>query len=229
MAETLPDDDLAIAGTIDVLLRALQGTPHGREVIRSLPDDIRGDLSAAASDHRERAVAPQTTTTPAPTRTTPTRTATRTSKGSTMPASTNQAAAGGKPTITFPKPATSKIEGNNSGLAYTNDAKAQFHQLANYFEAMHAAVVADVTEFLRANGLDGQRQVAGFAIGGSDARSTARKAAKPLKNAAADAENIAKHMGVLQRLLDGLVWDPAFAAEKAAEQAKRTNPIRLGA
>lgn len=146
-----------------------------------------------------------------------------------MPASTtSQAAAGKKPIITWPKPATSEINGNVSSAAYCNDAAFQFHQAAAYAEAMAAAVVNDMTEFLRENGLDGQRSVGPISYG-SDARSAARKAAKPLRNIAADLENIAKHFQVLKRLLDQHVWDPVQQAQAEQERAKRSAAIRIGA
>lgn len=149
--------------------------------------------------------------------------------GSKMPASTTaQAAAGKKPIITWPKPATSEINGNVSSAAYCNDAAFQFHQAAAYAEAMYAAVVNDMTDFLRENGLDGQRSVGPISYG-SDARSASRKAAKPLKNIAADLENIAKQFAMLKRNLDQHVWDPVQQAQAEQERSKRSAAIRIGA
>jgi hypothetical protein len=141
---------------------------------------------------------------------------------------TAQSAAGRRPVITFPKPATSEIGGNVSAAAYCNDGAFQFHQAATYFEAMHAAVINDMTEFLREWGLDGQRSIGPVSYG-SDARSAARKAAKPLKNIAADCENIAKQFALLKRLLDQHVWDPAEQAKAEKDRAQRSAPVRLGA
>lgn len=141
---------------------------------------------------------------------------------------TAQSAAGKKPVVNWPKPSTSEIAGNVSSAAYCNDAAFQFHQAATYAEAMHAAVVNDMTEFLREWGLDGQRSFGPLSYG-SDARSAARKAAKPLKNIAAEFENIAKNFALLKRNLDAYVWDPAEQAKAEKERSQRTAPVRLGA
>jgi hypothetical protein len=146
-----------------------------------------------------------------------------------MPASTtSQAAAGKKPIVTWPKPATSEINGNVSSAAYCNDGALQFHQAATYVEAMHAAIVNDMTEFLRENGLDGQRSIGPLSYG-SDARSAARKSAKALKNMAAELENIAKQFAMLKRDLDRYVWDPVQQAQAEQERNKRSASIRIGA
>jgi hypothetical protein len=141
---------------------------------------------------------------------------------------TNQAAAGKKPIITWPKPATSEINGNVSSAAYCNDGALQFHQAAVYAEAMYAAIVNDMTEFLRDNGLDGQRSIGPISYG-SDARSAARKAAKAMKNIAAELENIGKQLAMLKRDLDRYVWDPVQQAQAEAERNKRSAAVRIGA
>jgi len=141
---------------------------------------------------------------------------------------TSQQAAGKKPAVTWPKPATSEINGNVSSAAYCNAGAFEFHQGAAYAEAMYAAMVNDFTEFLRENGLDGQRSIGPLSYG-SDARSAARKGAKAMKNIAAELENVAKQLAMLKRDLDRYVFDPVQQAIAERERNQRTAPIRIGA
>lgn len=61
MAKQLSAEEQGSAGVINLLVEKCGGSERGRAFMKGLPDAVRGDALAAASDHRERAAKQQRT------------------------------------------------------------------------------------------------------------------------------------------------------------------------
>jgi hypothetical protein len=142
-------------------------------------------------------------------------------------ATTNTAAAGRASVVNFP-PRGKEIQGNVSAAEYCHAGKEQFHALAQYMDALATALEADLVEMLRENGLDGQTKVGPVAFG-SDARRAAKKAVKPFRAIAAEADNIARSFEVADRELKAHVFDVVQQVIEARERAARGAGMKMGA
>jgi hypothetical protein len=144
-----------------------------------------------------------------------------------MAAATNAAAGGRGPIVSFP-PRGKEIQGNVSAAEYCHAGKEQFHAFAQYLDAFATALEADLTEMLRQNGVDGQTTIGPLSFG-SDARKAAKKATKPFRAMAAEADNIARSFETADRQMKAHVFDVIQQVIEARERSERGAGMKMGA
>jgi hypothetical protein len=140
---------------------------------------------------------------------------------------TNTKAAGSAPIVVFP-PRGLEIQGNVSASTFCNAGKTQFRELATYLSNLAHTLEADLTEMMKAAGADGQTSIGPITLG-SSARAAAKKAVKPLRSMAAEAENMAKAFGVLDAQMYAHVFSVVQEIEEARERQRRGAGLKMGA